>query len=354
MAESLATAMRMPDITSNLSYSFTSKTLPQRTTYLNLYHMVHFGTGQQELKELFDISMRLEQRNEELEQAKKELEQRNNELIQTQEEKTQIINDFSHTYSNMLATSLYYIAKELLSSDNEAMRHNGRKLLLEYENKMRTTMAVEMLRMQFEEKNEQLKKYIIDSMGDSDTGIPVSELFQEALQRCIITLLLDGSTKGEFLRFAFEMEEPDRKFLLDKFETEITSGEQNILKWTQHYIMPVHFDDLGTWKTIYFNKDGYAASLVISIFSEFVRNIFKYADKTKNITFVLHETESKLIITAQNTIKEDYEVEPDGGAGLQSKNTFLKHLDKQNTVSYTHTQKEFSVKAEIVKSIFIR
>lgn len=290
----------------------------------------------------------------EVKELNDKLNQKNEELRQAQEDRARVINDFSHTYSNMLATSLYYIAQELLSSDNETMKRNGRKLLLEYENKMRTTMAVEMLRMQFEEKNEQLKKYIIESMGDSDTGIPVSELFHEALQRCIITLLLDGSTKGEFLRFAFEMEEPDRKSLLDKFETEITSGEQDILKWTQHNIMPVYFDNSDTWKTIYFNKDGYAASLVISIFSEFVRNIFKYADKTKEITFVLAETESKLMITAQNTIKEDYEVEPNGGAGLQSKNTFLKHLDKQNMVSYTHTEKEFSVTAEIVKSLFIR
>lgn len=67
-----------------------------------------------------------------------------------------IIRQFSHTYMNMRATSLYDIAMKLLKNPDKQYRNYGRKILYEYSVKRNLTKDVEMLKLRFEDNDAEL------------------------------------------------------------------------------------------------------------------------------------------------------------------------------------------------------
>jgi len=258
----------VPDITIKSPFDCHAKEMVDRVHYLNLYRMVHFGTGQQELKELFDISMRLEQRNEELEQAQKE--------------KSIIINDFSHTYANMRATTLQDIGTKLCQKNSTAFKKWGRQVLMEYTIKENLTKDVELLKLQFENDSDKLIEKIKSSVSiDSFTATDVRGVVAEALHRCFMTLLYDenNSNKGICkLFFGTEDYQEEKLKLREKFEENVLTDKDKIFKW----LADTGYIELalsGNWEGVYFNNGGYAQILLVGWLSELFMNVLKYADK---------------------------------------------------------------------------
>lgn len=272
-----------------------------RMRYLHLYNMIRFGNGQKTFQNLLKTFQNLFETNV-------HLEQKNQALKQAQEEKTTIINDFSHTYSNMRATTLQTIAEDLFSIDDEEFTKWGRKLLVEYSIKENLSKTVELLQLQIEDNISDILEKIRGTVDkDTQNSLDTAGLVSDALQRCFMSLLYDESesNKGKCKLF-FGMEnyedcKEEREKLQESFEEHILTGTDDIFLWlTETNAIHLDLTISGEWSKLHFQKDGYAAIQLTNWLSELLMNIFKYADKSSPISLCFSQKEAILFIRIHN------------------------------------------------------
>ena len=245
------------------------------------------------------------------------------------EEKHTIIRQFSHTYMNMRATSLYNIAVDLLKNPDKQYRNYGRKLMYEYSVKQNLTKDIGMLKLRFEDNEDELCKIIYYSiLPSNEDGISIQELIDESIIRCMVTLVHDGSIGAKKLREKFDGY--DWISIRNSFENEILlSDKPDVKKWFNQKMFHINFDIADSWNKIVFEKDSYAALIFVNILSELLTNIFRYADKTQMVNFNFEKKDdSVMIISEKNVIKKENTYSDGTGFGLQAEADIFNIINK--------------------------
>ncbi len=262
-------------------------------------------------------------------------------------EKKKVIQQFSHTYMNMRATSLYNIATELLKNEDKVYRNYGRKLLYEYSVKKNLTKDVEMLKLRFEDNQQELYKRIADSilLKEDSAGVRIEKLVDDAVIRCMVTLVHDGSTSAKKLRAQFE--NFDWIELRNNFENEVLLADNsNVMEWFRYNMFDLECSISDQWRNVLFEEDSYAALLFIDIISELLTNIFKYADKSKAVTLEFRDEENSMLLVAKNYMKDNTKDNKEGGYGLEAEAEAVKIINEINGV------KESPIKTSVEDGVF--
>ena len=291
--ETVSNTLNIPKKTEKIPfcYSRDSEYEEERWCFLRILNFVPANSSRNKYIQLRKMNLKLEENNRELRQA--------------QNDRAEIIQEFSHTYKNMRATQLYNVAKALLKMEDKELKKYGRTILLEYGIKQELTKAVEMLLLKFDDKSEELLKRIRKSIPSENSGYNIKNILDESIKRCLITLLHDGSDNGKRFRKAFVQSEKDFDLisLRNDFENDILFQEnKNVISWFSENIFPVETEFSEEWLNLSFEKENYAAIILIDILSELTANIFKYSDKTKSCRFIFNSNAKMLCITAENSI----------------------------------------------------
>lgn len=280
--------------------------------------------------------------------------------LKAKEEKKKVIKQFSHTYMNMRATSLYNIATELLKNEDKQYRNYGRKLLYEYSVKQNLTKDVEMLKLRFEDNIEDLYEIIANSILTAENeGVRIGDLIDDAIIRCMVTLVHDGSTSAKRLREKFE--NYDWISIRNNFENDILlSDNRDVKKWFNCNMFSINIAIGNDWEKIIFEKDSYAALLFVDILSELLINIFKYADKSELVELEFTNLGDEfMILSARNRIGKYGEMKEESGYGLQSEAEIIKIINEVNgkkvdPLKVKSSNGEFEVQFRISKNLFLK
>lgn len=273
-------------------------------------------------------------------------------------EKKRVIQQFSHTYMNMRATSLYNIATELLKNEDKVYRTYGRKLLYEYSVKKNLTKDVEMLKLRFEDNEQELYKRIADSIltKEQSDGVRIERLVDDAVVRCMVTLLHDGGNSANKLRTRFE--NFDLKEIRNNFENEVLLADnKNVREWFRQNMFDLECSVSDKWRSVLFEEDSYAALLFTDIISELLTNIFKYADKSRAATLEFRDEKDYMLLVAKNYMKDNVEDNKEGGYGLKAETEAVKVINeingvKEKAVKTSVEDGMFTVEFRIVKKLF--
>ncbi len=287
-----------------------------------------------------------------------ELEESKERELKAKEDRHTIVRQFSHTYMNMRATSLYNIAMELLKNPDKQYRNYGRKLLYEYSVKQNLTKDIEMLKLRFEDNEEELYRIISDSiLSINDTGVGIDELLDEAIVRCMVTLVHDGSTSAKKLRERFVGF--DLISIRNAFENDILlSDDGNVQEWFCNNLFSINVEIDESWKKVVFERDSYAALLFINILSELLTNIFRYADFTKGVKFEFRQDiDSVMIISSENYVLENHKFSEESGFGLKAEADIFSSLNKHdcediNPIIIRNEDRKFEVEFQVSKKLF--
>ena len=280
--------------------------------------------------------------------------------LKAKEDKHMVIRQFSHTYMNMRATSLYNIAMELLKNPDKKYRNYGRKILYEYSVKQNLTKDVEMLKLRFEDNDAELFNLIKNSIVfDEDEGVHINHLVDEAIVRCMITLVHDASPDARKLREKFN--DVDWISIRNSFENEILLSENcQILKWFNMNMFTLNVQIAENWKSIVFERDSYAALLLTNILSEILTNIFRYADTDRDVDISFgRKNEGIYTISARNYKRSSKSYVSDSGYGLQAEAKIFETLNKfsgseNSAICIQNEDNQFSVTFQISDKIFTR
>lgn len=287
-----------------------------------------------------------------------ELEEAKKRELKAKEDRHTIVRQFSHTYMNMRATSLYNIAMELLKNPDKRYRNYGRKLLYEYSVKQNLTKDIEMLKLRFEDNEEELYRIISDSiLSINDSGVGIDELLNEAIVRCMVTLVHDGSTSAKKLRERFVGF--DLISIRNAFENEILlSDDVNVQEWFCNNLFSINVKIDESWKKVVFERDSYAALLFINILSELLTNIFRYADFSKEVRFEFRQdNDSVMIVSSKNYVLDNNKFSEESGFGLKAEadifNALNKHdYDDINPIIIKNENEKFEVEFQVSKKLF--
>lgn len=246
------------------------------------------------------------------------------------EDRKKVVNQFSHTYKNMRATSLYNIAMELIKKEETEFKNYGRKLLYEYSVKKNLTRDVEMLTLRFEDRKQELCDKIKSSIIlETEDGVSIEKIINDALIRCMVTLVHDGGQRAKRLRARFD--NYDWIEIRNNFEQDILITEnKNVIEWFKQNMFCMDYEISELWKTIIFEDDSYAALLLTDILAELMVNIFKYADKTQPVKFEFTESENNMLIVAKNYINKNVVKDNEGGYGLEAEGDTIQVLNEMN------------------------
>lgn len=278
--------------------------------------------------------------------------------LKAKEDRHTIVRQFSHTYMNMRATSLYNIAMELLKNPDKQYRNYGRKLLYEYSVKQNLTKDIEMLKLRFEDNEEELYKIISDSiLSINDSGVGIDELLDEAIVRCMVTLVHDGSTSAKKLRERFVGF--DLISIRNAFENEILlSDDVNVQEWFCNNLFSINVEIDESWKKVVFERDSYAALLFINILSELLTNIFRYADFSKEVKVEFRQdNDSVMIVSSKNYVLDNNKFSEGSGFGLKAEADIFNALNKHdcediNPIIIKNEDEKFGVEFQVSKKLF--
>lgn len=260
------------------------------------------------------------------------LERQNTELKMLQEERHNIIRDFSHTYENMQAIGLKEIANILLENTDEQVKQCGRVILAEYGMKNSLKSEVNLLRLNFEDREADLIDLINKGVfkGIEDNCVNIEDVFEDALKICMLRVIYSGNPRGEdqaakriYKRIKNKV--GMMKEFVETFEKEIIVKGISVRKFLSNYGIIVKFDCDEEWNSLYFAKNKYAEVLIRSIFGELITNFLKYADLNDIILFNLRMNDGKFGILQSNTVSEIIGTE--SGVGLSSKAQVLKKIN---------------------------
>ena len=287
-----------------------------------------------------------------------DIEKKNSALKKSIKDKNFIINDFSHTYGNMTATTLENMGNTLLKSQDENIRHFGRLAMVEYSIKQNLTKNIEILKLKFEDNIEELRKKLINSVHDtpSENSVSIKNIVSKSWERCFMTLLYDEGKKTSGLRHRyFEDDEDFRKGMQNDFEIEIFVKKNDILEWIENEeLFDLKINISGLWENLYFDTEEYSALLFTDWLSELFRNIMKYADIEQPIYIDFSSETNYLEIHIKNQ-KNTAITTHNTQQGVKSIEDFLKRLGQSvSPVNVCQTDELYEINIKISNDIFVK
>lgn len=279
-----------------------------------------------------------------------QLEEQYDKLKVLQDERYRIIRDFSHTYENMQAIGLKEIANILIKSDDSQIKQCGRVILAEYGMKNSLKSEVNLLRLNFEDKQDDIVKLIRKgiSYDKRDIAIDINNIFEEALKICLLRIIYSGNPRGEdqiakVMYKRIKTRVGSMQEFVKNFESEILENKVSLRKFLKNVGINIEFNSDDNWNKLYFEKNKHAEVLIRSIFAELITNSFKYADLRNTISYTLKLNDNKYGILQMNRFVEV--VEAESGVGLESKGEILKKLNGYQSYFVEKNMDEESFKA---------
>ena len=280
-------------------------------------------------------------------------------LVKTQEEKKEIIDDFSHRYKNMKATSLHDVANSLLEMESETLKQHGRTILLEYGIKESLRKEVDILKLYFEDNIEELKKRIQDSIvpKSSKECYSIYDIINNSIKKCMITLVYDGDDEPKAIR-AICFKDYDLISILNSFEKDILFKENvDVIRWFSENIAKLDVGISDYWKQIFCKKYSHSDNILSDLLVELIMNDFKYADKKQPITIELTEDDNFIIIKSENTLVKDKTNIPSHKNGIKTQNKLLNVLNRtehkvDDSIIYSEKDGKFSIEIKLSKKMF--
>mgnify|MGYP000869103006 CR=1 FL=1 len=261
-----------------------------------------------------------------------EVERKNEELKKLHEERYNLIRDFSHTYENIQAVGLKEIANILLDNTDIDVQRCGRLILAEYGIKNSMNTEFNLLRLNFEDRQDDIAKFIIKGVykDNKENTVKIEDIFENAFKICMLRIIYSGNPNGEDIiaKKIYKRIKKKLGFMRDfvkQFEKDIVLGKTSLVDFLNGYDIPVRFLADKEWDELHFLKNGYAEILIRSIFCELIINFMKYADLDKEIGINLKFTDEKFGILQKNMVSEI--IETDSGVGISSKGDILKKLN---------------------------
>ena len=285
--------------------------------------------------------------------------QNNVKLKKAQEEKKEIIDDFSHRYKNMKATSLHDVANSLLEMESETLKKYGRTILLEYGIKESLRKEVDILKLYFEDNIGELKKRIQDSIvpKSSKECHSIYDIIDNSIKKCMITLVYDGDDDPLAIR-AICFKDYDLISISNSFEKDILFKENvDVIKWFSENIAKLDVGISDYWKQIFCKKYSHSDNIISDLLVELIMNDFKYADKKQPITIELTEDDNFIIIKSENTFVKDKTNIPSHKNGIKTQNKLLNVLNRtehkvDDSIIYGEKDGKFSIEIKLSKKMF--
>lgn len=314
-----------------------------------------FKSRSETLKDLMPYLKRLydyEQYNERLVKEK-------NKAI---EAKNSVINDFSHTYSNMSATTLGDIADTLLSLDSDYFKYQGRRIMTEYIIKENLSREVELLKLRHEDNDKNLVKAIINSVNSEGVSkIGIEDIISDSLKRCFMTLFFGKNVKSTELRklfFGRKLDEEEEQEYIDAFECYVIVAEdrQAALNWNSNEdLIKLNISMSPWWKNMELADREYAALVLTELITELFNNLFKYGKISEPVTLAFGERSGLLTIKMTNQKKTDstgYGTK----VGITSKESFICKLNayfgyNEKPVTISDTDTDYAIEILMAKGI---
>lgn len=280
-------------------------------------------------------------------------------LEKAQEEKKEIIDDFSHRYKNMKATSLHDVANSLLEMESETLKKHGRTILLEYGIKESLRKEVDILKLYFEDNIEELKKRIQDSIvpKSSKECYSIYDIINNSIKKCMITLVYDGDDEPKAIR-AICFKDYDLISILNSFEKDILFKENvDVIRWFSENIAKLDVGISDYWKQIFCKKYSHSDNILSDLLVELIMNNFKYADKKQPITIELTDDDNFIIIKSENTLVKDKTNIPSHKNGIKTQNKLLNVLNRtehkvDDSITYSEKDGKFSIEIKLSKKMF--
>lgn len=261
-----------------------------------------------------------------------EMREKNDKLKKLQEQRHNIIRDFSHTYENMQASGLKEIADILLENTDKNVQRCGRVILAEYGIKNSMSTEFNLLRLNFEDRREDIAKLISKGVYayEREDTIKIRDIFENAFKICMLRIIYSGNPKGDDITAKNIYRRIKKKVdlmkdFVEQFENNVILGRVSLVEFLNGYSIPIVFSSEKEWNNIYFIKNGYAEILIRSIFSELIINFMKYSDLNEEINIKLKFNEGKFGILQTNRVDEM--IDTDSGVGLSSKGNVLEKIN---------------------------
>ena len=261
-----------------------------------------------------------------------EMREKNDKLKKLQEQRHNIIRDFSHTYENMQASGLKEIADILLENTDKNVQRCGRVILAEYGIKNSMSTEFNLLRLNFEDRREDIAKLISKGVYayEREDTIKIRDIFENAFKICMLRIIYSGNPKGDDITAKNIYRRIKKKVdlmkdFVEQFENNVILGRVSLVEFLNGYSIPIVFSSEKEWNNIYFIQNGYAEILIRSIFSELIINFMKYSDLNEEINIKLKFNEGKFGILQTNRVDEM--IDTDSGVGLSSKGNVLEKIN---------------------------
>ena len=145
-----------------------------------------------------------------------EMREKNDKLKKLQEQRHNIIRDFSHTYENMQASGLKEIADILLENTDKNVQRCGRVILAEYGIKNSMSTEFNLLRLNFEDRREDIAKLISKGVYayEREDTIKIRDIFENAFKICMLRIIYSGNPKGDNITAKIYIEELKKRLIL--------------------------------------------------------------------------------------------------------------------------------------------
>lgn len=276
-------------------------------------------------------------------------------LEKARDEKNNILNDFSHRYKNMSSDVLYNVAQSLMNMESEELQQYGITILQEREIKDQIKKEVDLLKLRFTDRTDDLKTLIRNSVKKNEKSVySVVNVLSNSIKKCMLTFFYSTDESVEMIC--------DLCFKGRDLETVQKNYEQNILfeknadviDWFSRNIVPINVSVSNLWKTIHFEHFGYADIVLIDLFVEMIMNVLKYADKTKPVYLDFTEDNNDFIIVSRNNAIQEKEGIPSTSNGIKMQNNLISHLNgKQEAIIYDEENGIFSIRIIIDRRLFL-
>lgn len=287
--------------------------------------------------------------------ARLDIDNQKDQLVKLQEEKNSILNDFSHRYKNMSSDVLYDVAQSLMNMESEELQQYGITILQEREIKDQIKKEVDLLKLRFTDRTDDLKTLIRNSVKKNEKSVySVVNVLSNSIKKCMLTFFYSTDESVEMIC--------DLCFKGRDLETVQKNYEQNILfeknadviDWFSRNIVPINVSVSNLWKTIHFEHFGYADIVLIDLFVEMIMNVLKYADKTKPVYLDFTEDNNDFIIVSRNNAIQEKEGIPSTSNGIKMQNNLISHLNgKQEAIIYNEENGIFSIRITIDRRLFL-
>ena len=287
--------------------------------------------------------------------ARLDIDNQKDQLVKLQEEKNSILNDFSHRYKNMSSDVLYNVAQSLMNMESEELQQYGITILQEREIKDQIKKEVDLLKLRFTDRTDDLKTLIRNSVKKNEKSVySVVNVLSNSIKKCMLTFFYSTDESVEMIC--------DLCFKGRDLETVQKNYEQNILfeknadviDWFSRNIVPINVSVSNLWKTIHFEHFGYADIVLIDLFVEMIMNVLKYADKTKPVYLDFTEDNNDFIIVSRNNTIQEKEGIPSTSNGIKMQNNLISHLNgKQEAIIYNEENGIFSIRITIDRRLFL-